>query len=483
MAGELLTSTDTESKGTIADRYRLVRLVGSGGMGSVFEAEDLRFGRRCAVKILREELAIRPTARRRFEREASLLGRLVHENIVQLWDVGVADDGRAYLVLEFLQGRTLRAELQQSGVRSVPRLMDVVGQVARGLGYAHASGVVHRDLKPDNVMLTAHADGRLLVKLLDFGIARPRDGSGEPVTLTDTGIGTAAYMAPEQARGEHALEATTDVYALGVVVYEALTGQRPYEGSSYNETLFQILNRSHKPLAEVRPDLGSSLCAAVERALAKSPSARFASVRAFAAELGVDLGTVEPTPNHVRMDGPTTTTATFASQDRGSGLGSTTQGGLFSRSVLSGLGGAALGALAIVAFQRSPPAEAPPSVFPAVTHSAAPAPVAASALEGRVMPEPGSAAPPETARPVAQTAAAPQAQAVPPFVHSTRGTAPRVPSAAKDAPSQAPAVAVPSAERPAEPAPTPAKASPQGSAPIGYIADSPYASPPEKSTP
>jgi serine/threonine-protein kinase len=450
-------------------------LIGSGGMGSVFEAEDLKLGRRCAVKLLREDLAAKPTARRRFEREASLLGRLTHENIVSLLDVGVAADGRAYLVLEYLHGRTLRAELQQAGVRPVGRILEIVSQVARGLCHAHAAGVVHRDLKPENILLTAHADGRLLVKLLDFGIARQGDGSGESITATDTGIGTAAYMAPEQARGDKSLDAATDVYALGAVVYEALAGRRPYDGGSYNETLFLILNRSHKPLVELRPDLSLELCAAVERALEKSSKARFGSVRELAAALGAHERAGAPVSDDTaEFDSGDVTAA--SDDDGGDPARPTAHVEARWRFVAGSLAGAALGALAVALLLRTPAPE------PAATASAPAASVhpasAATAEASAATQQPAVAtlaAPAALERPAqAASAVLPEPSA---RTNRQRAAAPPVP-----APSEAAA-----AGRTVQ-APVPgAQALAAGNvssgsvdvgaawtAPSGYIADSPY---------
>ncbi|HEY3495136.1 MAG TPA: protein kinase [Polyangiaceae bacterium] len=277
-------------------RYRLLRLIGQGGMGTVYEAEHVSLRRRCAVKLLRRDLVPTPTAARRFEREASVLARLVHENVVSVFDIGSTRDGQPFLVLEYIEGGTLRAELERSGIRGLARVLEIVVQMCRGLAHAHAAGIVHRDLKPENVMLSRHADGRLLVKLLDFGIARPTDGPAEPVTRTDAVLGTAAYMSPEQARGERGAPPAIDVFALGVIVYEALAGKRPFEGASYNETLYAILNKPHAPLARYRPELPPHVTEAVDRALAKDRGRRFEGVAEFAAALGLpDLG--EPMPS------------------------------------------------------------------------------------------------------------------------------------------------------------------------------------------
>jgi len=265
------------------------RLIGSGGMGTVYEAEHVDLGRTVAIKFLRTDRVESLRALKRFEREARIAGRLEHENIVRLLDLG--DDGTApFLVFEYVRGRTLRRDLDELGVRPLASVLDVTGQICRGLALAHAEGIVHRDLKPENVMLTAHADGRLLVKLLDFGVARLYDDESEVLTNTDTALGTAAYMSPEQARGERDLDGRTDIYTLGVVLYEALSGVRPYSGESYNETLYRILNRQHRPLVERRPDLPAPVIDAVERALSKEREDRHAKVEELATALALAQG-------------------------------------------------------------------------------------------------------------------------------------------------------------------------------------------------
>ncbi len=442
-------------------------------MGSVYEAEDLRLGRCCAVKVLREHLASRPSARRRFDREASLLGRLAHENIVALIDAGVAGEFGAYLVLEYLRGRTLRTEFQESGVRSVDRILEIVTQVARGLGYAHGEGVVHRDLKPENIMLTRHADGRLLVKLLDFGIARQHDGAMETVTATDTAIGTAAYMAPEQARGEKVLTAATDIYALGAVVYEALAGRRPYDGGSYNETLFQILNGPHKPLAELRPDLSPDLCLAVERALEKSSEARFPTALDFAKALGANGGTLDLVPDSAQLAGTDEATALSASVARPASLAAARRrfGWGF---VMSGIGGAALGTLATTAFYLPARPTPTPAVVDDAAHVRAAAPPLATPGQSAARPAPARTAAPiksEETLPAPVTAAAAPPRAPEP---RTQRSAPSARSRAAAAPSAEAASGRPSAE----PKTTSVGAFPKEPAeemPSGYIVASPYA--------
>lgn len=305
----------------LVGRYRLIRCIGAGGMGTVFEAEHAELGRRVAIKFLRNPAA-RPRAR--FEREARLLSRLEHENIVTLLDLGKDEVLGPYLVLEYLSGRTLRQELDELGIRPLERVQSIVAQIGRGLSAAHRAGIVHRDLKPENVMLTEHADGSLLVKLLDFGVARESLEGGAPLTATDAAVGTAAYMSPEQAAGKRRIDERTDIYSLAVIVYECLAGRRPYQGESYNSTLFQILNRAHRPLAELRTGLPRSLADAVERALAKRREDRPSDVAELVAELTKEPGSPLATPTPAFE--PSTTRTTSEARETSTTWSSTRRG-------------------------------------------------------------------------------------------------------------------------------------------------------------
>jgi serine/threonine-protein kinase len=281
-----LAQSETLAGALVDGKYRLVRLIGQGGFGSVYEAEHAQLGRRCAIKLL-DRSAQSPRAHQRFARESRVLARLDHENIVSLIDAGEDPVAGQYLALEFIRGSTLRSVLDANKTEPRQRVLEIVCQLARGLGHAHALGVVHRDLKPENVMLTTHADGRLLAKILDFGVARLVAPDDEQVSTTTTGaaLGTAAYMAPEQARGDKDVDCRADVFALGVIVYEALSGARPFDGDSYNEILFRILTKEHVALTQLRPDLPAAFCSAIERALAKDRDERFASAEDFARAL------------------------------------------------------------------------------------------------------------------------------------------------------------------------------------------------------
>lgn len=274
----------------VAATFRIVRLIGRGGMGTVYEVEHLRTRRALALKFLRHDREPSARAKERFEREAEALARLEHENIVGFVDIGFDETYGSYLVLEYVRGRTLRHELQECGVRSLARVLGILTQIERALSLAHRAGIVHRDLKPENVILGSHADGRMLVKVLDFGVARMCNELSNQVTVTDSAVGTAAYMSPEQARGERDIDARTDLFALAVMTYEALSGSRPHGGTSYNETLFQILHQPHRPLVEFRPDLPTEVIACIERALCKVREDRHADVASFVKELATAAG-------------------------------------------------------------------------------------------------------------------------------------------------------------------------------------------------
>lgn len=322
--------------GAVLDgKYRITRMIGKGGMGAVYHAQHLGTGRPVAVKVLLSALVRSSEALERFRREARAAGRLRHPNIVDVTDFGVARVGEqdvAYLVMEYLEGSTLRAVIDARGALPLEVVVDIVEQIGVAVGQAHAAGIVHRDLKPDNVWLVNDARGGFTVRVLDFGIARlageatvhdtaskevvssdtptlaltapadltlekpADDGSATAVTpsdavdaeadtarLTTAGslIGTPLYMSPEQCLG-HDVDPRTDVYSLGVIAYEALSGRRPFDGS-FREVIDQHLHRQPPPLKAVP----SRVAAVVARAMAKSPDERHSSPQALAGSLRV----------------------------------------------------------------------------------------------------------------------------------------------------------------------------------------------------
>ena len=262
----------------IADRYELEELVGTGGMSSVFRAHDRQLERRVAIKILHEHYADDPEYLERFRREARLVAKLSHPNIVTVIDRG-DDDGRQYIVFEHVDGENLKELVLRSGRLPVRRALELALAVADGLAFAHEHGLVHRDVKPQNVLLNREGD----VKVTDFGIARSLHME-HGVTQTGTVLGTGEYLAPEQASGQPVSPAT-DVYSLGVVLWELLAGDVPFVGENFVAVALRHVNEPPPHLRERRPDVSPRLDAAVERALAKDPARRFPSMKAFAKEL------------------------------------------------------------------------------------------------------------------------------------------------------------------------------------------------------
>jgi serine/threonine protein kinase len=281
------------SRGVIAERYRLGALVGSGGMGDVYAAEDLRLGRPVAVKLLRPWLADHPDARRRFAREARAAARLSHPNVVQVYDYGT-DGGAPYIVMELLPGRTLAHDLLEGPVDE-ERSRRIAVEVLAALEAAHAQGVLHCDIKPGNVLLSAVG-----VKVGDFGVAKIAETDQ---TATAHLVGTLAYTAPERAAGLPATRAS-DIYAVGVLLYESLTGHNPFTGDTPLAVLRAVQSGEPPPLGRLRPDLSPELVAAVQRAMARDPSLRFESAQAMAAAVAGTAAAPDPSPRPPVAAGP-----------------------------------------------------------------------------------------------------------------------------------------------------------------------------------
>jgi serine/threonine-protein kinase len=271
-----------------ADRYRLDRRLGVGGMSTVRLAFDTRLERNVAVKLLAEHLAEDPSFVSRFRREALAAARLVHPNIVQVFDFGSdRASGREFIVMEYVDGRSCAEILRERGHLEPTEAVDILAQSCRGLDYAHRNGVVHRDVKPGNLLLSV--DG--MVKLADFGIAKAAEQSD--ITKVGSVLGTAAYLSPEQARGEPA-GPPSDLYALGVVAYQLMAGRLPYQAASLTDLARQ---QSTPPprLDDLRPEIPATLAAAVQRALAGDPDQRYADAAEMERALQQGLGGRGPT--------------------------------------------------------------------------------------------------------------------------------------------------------------------------------------------
>ena len=273
----------------IADRFELEELVGSGGMSTVFRARDLQLDRRVAIKILHERYIDDPEYVERFRREARAVARLSHPNIVTVIDRG-DEGGRQYIVFEHVDGENLKELVTRTGRMSPRRALELAIPVADGLAFAHEHGLVHRDVKPQNVLLSSEGE----VKVTDFGIARSLDVE-HGVTQTGTVLGTSEYLAPEQASGEPVSHAT-DEYSLGVVLWELLTGEVPFTGDNFVAVALRHVNEPPPSMREQCPDLPPRLAAAVERTLAKDPARRFPSMSALAAELRACLAELDSGP-------------------------------------------------------------------------------------------------------------------------------------------------------------------------------------------
>ncbi|MDB4983381.1 MAG: hypothetical protein JWM82_4133 [Myxococcales bacterium] len=270
--------------GTRLGKYQIVRLLGAGGMGAVYEAFHTEIGKRVAIKTLAPQVAAIPGARQRFLREAQLTSRLRHPHIVDLTDMGT--EGRiAYLVMELLAGEDLSGRLERAGPFSPRELVDLMLPVCSALVTAHEAGIVHRDLKPQNIFLASGHHG-VVPKILDFGISKSSDtDAASSLTSTGSVIGTPHYLAPEQIKDARTASAASDQYAIGVIFYKCLTNENPFEGESIFAVLQAIVTQTPVPLRDWRRDLPEGFDRVVERAMNPLPWERFGSVRELGREL------------------------------------------------------------------------------------------------------------------------------------------------------------------------------------------------------
>ena len=282
MAGQSEISSGT----MLDDRYRIEELLSVGGMGAVYRGTHVLLQKRVAIKVLRSELPHAHLMVDRFHREAIAASAIGHENIVEVTDMGLLPSGLAYLVMELLEGQSLRDVMRAETPMAVERACRICCEILRGVGAAHQAGIVHRDLKPDNIFL-AHKGKREVIKILDFGVSLLKRPNVPDTRLTSTGVivGTPRYMSPEQAKGEQDLSGAVDIYAAGVVLYEMLTGQLPYFGENYNVIVHEIMGGKWMPLETRRPDLPREVCQVVRRAMALAPADRYPSAEDMVAAL------------------------------------------------------------------------------------------------------------------------------------------------------------------------------------------------------
>ncbi|MFZ5896537.1 MAG: serine/threonine protein kinase [Myxococcota bacterium] len=284
----------------IAGRYRIVRVLGAGGMGVVVAARHQDLDTLVAIKMLRPEVLSNRDVVARFAAEAKAAVRIKSEHVARVTDVGALPDGAPYMVMEYLEGSDLAALVEQSGPLPIEDAVDYVLQACEALTEAHCLGIVHRDLKPGNLFLTRRADGSEIVKVLDFGISKSADGAGASASLTGTGaiLGSPTYMSPEQLSSSKTVDRRTDIWALGVILHQIISGQLPFRADTLPELFMAIVQNQPPPLRSLRPDVPPGLAAVVLRCLEKDRTRRFENV----GELAVALAPFAPPRSRICVE-------------------------------------------------------------------------------------------------------------------------------------------------------------------------------------
>ena len=283
------------SRGLVAGKYELLRMIGRGGMGSVWEGRHTSLGTHVAIKFIEKEYADNEEARKRFDNEARAAATLQSKHAIQIHDHGVTDDGKPYIVMEMLVGEPLDKRLERVKLLSLRDTAFMLQQVCRGLQKAHEAGIVHRDIKPENIFLVKSPDDdEEIAKVLDFGIAKIRTGGADAAisnnTRTGAVLGTPFYMSPEQARGLRDIDHRTDLWSLGVIAFKCTTGRLPFEGESLGDLLVKICTVPIPMPSQINGQLPPSFDAWFSRALERDPSRRFASASEFSEALAYAAG-------------------------------------------------------------------------------------------------------------------------------------------------------------------------------------------------
>jgi len=269
----------------VEGKYRVARLLGEGGMGAVYECEDASIQKRFAIKVLHASVADDKNAVGRFEKEAQAAGRIGSDHITDVIALGTLPSGDRYMIMEFLDGTTLSGRIKDKGKLTPSEVAPTMVQLLEGLEAAHKAGIIHRDLKPDNVFLLRSKAGiKDFVKILDFGISKFNRLSGDSaMSMTRTGavMGTPYYMSPEQAKGSKEIDGRSDLYSTGVILYEAVTGQVPFNADTFNELIFKIVLEAPPPPEQIVPDLDPGFSAIIRKAMNRDPSQRFQTATEF----------------------------------------------------------------------------------------------------------------------------------------------------------------------------------------------------------
>ena len=305
MGAGIARSTILSSGLELSGGYRILERIGGGGMGVVYRAEHVALERMFAIKVLRKEYCTEKAHRDRFLQEARAASKIRHMNVVDISNFGKLPDGAPFFVMEYLIGEDLHEQLSREGRFAYTQVCEMLQHVTSALAAAHALGVIHRDIKPANCVVTVDSHGRELIKVIDFGIAKVKEmGTATTGQLTQTGVplGTVKYMSPEQLRCE-AVDARTDIYALGIMTYELLTGRVPFDSQQFTHVIAQHLNDDAKPPSEAAPHSGipRAIDIIVLKALAKRPEDRFQSMLEFGQALRTALGGPSETVEHLRV--------------------------------------------------------------------------------------------------------------------------------------------------------------------------------------
>lgn len=318
----LQVAHELQSGMIIRNKYQIMERIGIGGMGLVYRGRHLTFNELCAIKIVNDDIAGNANFLQRFQTEAMVTRKLRHPNAVRVDDFDYTEDGRPFIVMELVEGKNVSEILQAEGALAVPRAVRIARQVGQAIGVAHKLGIVHRDLKPGNIILTTDDQGQEIAKVLDFGIAKLREAAGEDrpeMTMTGMVVGTPLYMSPEQFLGKKAggeVDGRTDIYSLGVVLYQMITAQLPFEAETPYALMLQHLQTSARPPHELKPELHipAALSQVILKAMEKAREQRFQTAEDFVGALDqamaasvADATVGAPTPKGTMQAAPTPT--------------------------------------------------------------------------------------------------------------------------------------------------------------------------------